>query len=411
MDPLDQVLEGLSHCFEQPTPDNLQGLFDEPFLAQMPLPDLEDLFARLGRDLGSCTGQEITSRLSERSASVCWSFEHGYWMDGMLTVNGADPPKISILRFGLPSQRSDSWPQAEEQTRSLSDHVSFEIRDLSMQRTLASVNPTMRLGVGSVSKLLILGCLLDELGSQTRQWDDSLTLGEEDRSSGSGLLHNWPAGSPLTLHTAAVLLMSQSDNTAADLLLRHLGRRAVEAFMEKLSIGDAQARNPFFSTRGLFRLMGSPEEERERYRKATPDDRNRALVEAESKTTAVYDDVMGVWPDGFDWYLSAGEVCTVLDHLRLQLLESQVARDIVGMNDGGMASNEWRFAGYKGGSSPGRMGLAMLLEDDRQHWTAACLVVNTKPQDLDGEACVRLMRRATDLALTVENRQAGSPEQ
>lgn len=52
-----------------------------------------------------------------------------------------------------------------------------------------------------------------------------MTLGE--KSLPGGILQNWPKGAPLTLHTLAGLMISQSDNTAADTLLEILGRDVV----------------------------------------------------------------------------------------------------------------------------------------------------------------------------------------
>ena len=61
-------------------------------------------------------------------------------------------------------------------------------------------------------------------------------------------MHTWPEGSPLTLHTAAVLLVSLSDNTAADLLLAELGRDRVEASLDGAGVGKHPMLRPFLST-------------------------------------------------------------------------------------------------------------------------------------------------------------------
>jgi hypothetical protein len=78
------------------------------------------------------------------------------------------------------------------------------------------------------------------------------------------------------------------------------------------------------------------------------------------------------------------------------------------MSPNGIASSRWRFVGYKGGSSPGRLSLAALLEDEGGAGVGVCLINAAPPAGQSLEACARLVKRATDLALAELGRGTGS---
>src|SRR5205085_7243909 len=94
---------------------------------------------------------------------------------------------------------------------------------------LYSLNPDTALAVGSAFKLGVLKALKDQIDAGTRKWSDVVELQASDISLPSGTLQIWPVGSPFTLHTLAGLMISISDNTAADMLLKLVGRDKVEA--------------------------------------------------------------------------------------------------------------------------------------------------------------------------------------
>ena len=212
-------------------------------------------------------------------------------------------------------------------------------------------------------------------------------------------MHLWPLGAPLTLHTAAVLLLSLSDNTAADLLLDELGRERVEKTMDDMGVGTHELSHPFLSTRAVFGLVTSAPEIQERYRRASREERLQMLRDVEAMRPQVVQQTSESWREGFDWYFSAAEVVRMLDHLRRQLSEAPMGKAIFGMSPAGIASDKWRFVGYKGGSSPGRLALAALLEDAGGGSVGACLLTNTTPETFNMEAAATVMKRATDLAL------------
>lgn len=399
MEPLERALNRLRRAIEFADDDLLRMLFADTFLRQLPVPQLREILAGLRREHGSCTAFEIREKESQTSAQVRLRFESDCRLDGQLAIESDPPHRITFLRFGLPRFEADSWDEIEAELRRLPGRTSFELRDLTGDRPLARWEAEQAVGVGSTSKLMILAPLLSDLASGHRRWDEVLVLEERDLSLPSGILQDWPPGSPLTLTTLVALLLSYSDNTAADLLLRVLGRERVEEFARTHGIGAPEANRPFYSTRGLFNLLNGPESARGEYLAAGEDLRRELLATAERRGPGPWPGDELPWPEGFDWFLSASDVIRLLGQIRRELEKSEIARRLFGMNDGGLSSDEWSFAGFKGGSSPGRLALATLLQDAEGRWVAACFACNATPATLNVEKCSQLTKRATDLAL------------
>jgi len=396
VDAVKSSLDALRHWFEHPELGELPRLFAPSFLAHLPPPELKNRLDMMTRELGLCTELRICEPMSDRSARIEGIFQHGYSAHGVIGVDEETPPRIQWLVFELPTRRSDSWADIERDVRAMPGRVSFEMRNLSTDTVLAAVEPEQPLGIGSVSKLFILSTLLDAIDAGTRRWEDVLTLKDRDRSLPTGILQDWPSDAPITLHSAAVLLISISDNTAADMLIRELGRDAVERSMQRTGSGDSTPNLPFLSTRGLFTLVIAPEFERRAYLQGNEAERRAMLAAAEEKPRPDISQLTGEWPEGFDWYFSARTVCATLDLLRRRLAGSSMARKIFEVNSGGFGLGQWRFSGFKGGSSPGRTAFATLLETDGGEWVGTALVHNAKPDGGAVEACARLVKRAAD---------------
>ncbi|TGD67441.1 hypothetical protein EYC08_01910 [Tabrizicola sp. WMC-M-20] len=72
-------------------------------------------------------------------------------------------------------------------------------------------------------------CRCWQMTAGQRDWADVVRLDSHHISLPSGLMQDWPVGSSVTLHTAALLMIAESDNTATDLLIDLLGRDRIAA--------------------------------------------------------------------------------------------------------------------------------------------------------------------------------------
>jgi len=229
------------------------------------------------------------------------------------------------------------------------------------------------LAIGSTFKLYILAELSRQIAAGERHWDDVVPL--DRRSLPSGMLQGWPAGSPLTLHTLAGLMISISDNTATDTLLATLGRDKVEAMMASAGNAHVAANRPFLSTFEMFALKGVADERLATAYAAGDEAARRALLPAIAKVER--DAILPErftgnphWIDTIEWFASPRDLVGVMDWLRRN--GDDTTRDILAISDGVSDDIAAKFAyvGYKGGSEPGVLNTSYLLRDDAGRWYA-----------------------------------------
>jgi beta-lactamase class A len=196
-------------------------------------------------------------------------------------------------------------------------------------KTLAEFEPDRQLAIGSAFKLYVLGALVED----KRKWDEVVTLRDEWKSLPSGVLQNWPASAPVTLHTLAVEMISISDNTAADHLLFTAGREKVEKAMEAMGNADAAKSRPFLSTLELFKLRSS-RSLRKSYLKAEEAGR-RAMLDKEVKAFERAKIAMWSRPGAIskiEWFASAADLCKAMDWFRRK--NDEAALGVLGVNRG-----------------------------------------------------------------------------
>ena len=227
-------------------------------------------------------------------------------------------------------------------------------------------NEAALMPLGSTFKLYVLATLARDVAQGRRAWDDVVPL--EQRSYPSGILQDWPQGSPVTLHTLATLMISISDNTATDALIAVLGRDNVYATMSDSGHDDPRANDPFLTTRELFMLKGGPQPLRTAYQSGDRDERARILAGLSSVTVddeAIERAFAGapVAPE-IEWFASARDIADLFVFMRATA--DLQAFEIMSINPGlpDAIDDRWAYAGYKGGSEPGVLHLAWLLTDE-----------------------------------------------
>jgi beta-lactamase class A len=90
-----------------------------------------------------------------------------------------------------------------------------------------AVNADQLFPMASVFKIPILAELLCQAQEGRVSLDERVTLGDEIKSPGSGVLKELSAGAVLTVRDLAVLMIIVSDNTATDVLLARVTKEAV----------------------------------------------------------------------------------------------------------------------------------------------------------------------------------------
>jgi beta-lactamase class A len=220
--------------------------------------------------------------------------------------------------------------------------------------------------VGSIFKLYVLGAVVQAIDDGRLAWETELTIDEEVRSLPTGELQELPDGATVTVQDAAAGMISISDNTAADLLVRAVGRDAVlQAFID-FGHHDPALNDPLLTTREFFWLGWGNPELGERWAAAGADER-RALLEevpAGLPDAENLDWSVPAWSSEVDWFATPDDLANT--HFALQELARTEAgapiRDILAMNPGATFDGQWTYVGFKGGSAIGVLAGAWYLE-------------------------------------------------
>jgi beta-lactamase class A len=223
---------------------------------------------------------------------------------------------------------------------------------------VAAHQPDMPLGVGSAFKLAILAALADEVAAGRMAWDDVVPLDPAWRSLPTGILQSWPEGTPLTVATLANLMISISDNTATDALMRILGRERVEQ--------ESPRNAPLLTTGELFRLKMRGNEEIAAEFIAADEEARRAILADIAALPLPTADRLVLRPMlEIEWFFTASELCA--------LLERVAGNPAFDINPGVANPGNWAEIAFKGGSEPGVLNLSTLVTaaDGRRHCIVA----------------------------------------
>ena len=99
----------------------------------------------------------------------------------------------------------------------------------------------------SEAKLYILLTYAEKVTKGTLKPNTRITLTEEDKVYGSGVLRFEIPGNQVSLSFVAYLMMSISDNVATNILLREVGGiEAVDKFLKKVGINDTEVKGDVF---------------------------------------------------------------------------------------------------------------------------------------------------------------------
>ena len=378
------------------------ALFTPDFLAQVPPAQV----AAVTQQLIAANGQPQRVATVEPSGFgrgvIRVEFERAVVTMSM-AVEGAAPYRVGqLLVTGTEPRGGDSAAAIVEELKALPGQVSFSLARLDEGGpvSLAAHDPRRPLAIGSTFKLIVLAELSRQVQARQRRWSDVVPI--DRHSLPSGLLQDWPLGSPATVHTLAALMISRSDNTATDVLLRLAGRENVERMMERIGMASAARNRPFLSTIELFQLKADTADFRARWAAANEAARRRLLRERyESGAAPVELGGFGSAPaaiDTIEWFASADDLVRVMDWLRrngdatahsIMAISPGVGRDVAG---------QFGYVGFKGGSEPGVINLSYLLRSNAGRWHVVTGSWNNPAAAVDEAHFVGLISRALRLA-------------
>ncbi|HEY5683911.1 MAG TPA: serine hydrolase [Acidimicrobiia bacterium] len=246
--------------------------------------------------------------------------------------------------------------------------MAAEITDGSCS-PIASVRADEPIPLGSVFKLYVLGALALQVDAGAVSWDDELVITDEAKSIPTGVLQDRDSGSTVSVRRAAELMISISDNTAADLIARRLGRTLIEESLADLGVSDPSRNTPFLTTLEFAVLkLFVDDAARLAFIEGDVDTRREMLVRLGDVRVGQLDVggfVDPVEPHAIEWFATPNELCSLAvaltDLSRRPGLEPIDA--ILGVNPGIPDDDgRWSSIWFKGGSEPGLLAVWWTVE-------------------------------------------------
>lgn len=338
-------------------------LFAESFLAQVPLEQIRALLADLRATMGdpvsvTGAGMEFTARSATHVMAV--------------TMVRDATGRIAGLFFGAPDATSRGPEDILEDIGALAPQAAWLVtRDGAV---LHAQNAGEALAVGSAFKLGILKALMESIEAGNLSWNDVHRLDARRRSLPTGILQTFPHNAPVTLHTLAALMISQSDNTATDALMGVVGRDAV---------GEALGLTAPITTRELFVLKADAELRADYLALDEDDEEGREALFARVAEAPLPGaiDIMGAHNPGVEWYLSLETLCALMDDV--------AASDVFSINPGPVRAADWESVAYKGGSETGVLNLTTRLVAETGETYCVAMTLNA-PEAIDEATAIAL---------------------
>ena len=88
----------------------------------------------------------------------------------------------------------------------------------------------------STIKLPIMAAAFREVAAGRASWDETITLREEDKVTGSGVLREFSSGLKLPLRDVVRMMIVVSDNTATNMVIERITADAVNAEMDRYGL-------------------------------------------------------------------------------------------------------------------------------------------------------------------------------
>ncbi|MEE4450343.1 serine hydrolase [Novosphingobium resinovorum] len=394
---IDQVV-AIMQGKEQPSS---AAVFDARFLDAVPPEKLHALASQLTTQGGALESWSAFRREKQGSATFTLHFANAT-APARIELNPNPPGLVSGFRIFALAPSGDTAEQIAAQFAQLPGKAGFAVYRLGdgAPRLSHGRETATPFAVGSSFKLYVLAAIARQVKEGRRHWTDIVPV--SGKSFPSGTIHTLPEGAPVTLHTLASLMISISDNTATDILVRLAGQEALAREVRLAGHADPAALTPMLTTAQLFALKralthGAPQTA-ERYVHASGAERQRLLDGLDLAAVAHADpgEVFGHGPVAIgeiEWFASPADLAGVMDDLRR--LGSPEALDILAINPAmdDASARLWSYLGYKGGSEDGVMSMTWLLRDKAGRWSVVTGSWNDPNAPLDTERFETLMLR------------------
>lgn len=377
-----------------------EAVFSPEFLAAIPFDQVRQLFAQQITQFGPATAVIITQQPAPTRATMVAQYERGAVT--MLVSVDQKSGLIDGLQLTEVKASDTSLSSITKEIQALHGVTAFTVSrlDPSGPVPLASHNADKPMALGSAFKLYVLATLADEVAAKRLRWDQVVEIGPA--SLPSGITQGWPKGSKVTVDTLATLMISISDNTATDTLIRLIGREKIEQKMAALGHHNLDRAVPFLTTIEAFALkMPGGSDLLTRWNALDSAGRSRMLKADAAAIRAVQMD-----PTHFsnipraietvEWFASPNDMATLLANL--DGAKDPKVREILAINPGTTPARKGAlsYLGFKGGSEPGVLTLNWLVRSPSGKLYAIAMSWNDPAAPVDTQTLLALGERVID---------------
>jgi len=325
---------------------------------------------------------------------------------------------VSLLRISPASTGPvpASWAGVDAILRSVAPQVHLLVADVTHGscQPLHSINATTPAPLGSAVKLYVLDAVGNAVAAGKVRWDQPLTVTAQFKSLPPGELQAEPDGTRISVLDSAAMMISLSDNTAADMLTGLVGRSAVEAALTATGMTIPALDRPFLTTREIFVLkLDQWPALAQRYVTAGEPTRRALLASTVDRSPLPALEETGGWIaprdiDRLEYFASASDLCrayTSLAALARQPGLAPIGR-VLSLNDDGLQLDpaQWQTTWFKGGSEPGVMTLTFLATTRSGHSYMVAVQAENRSQPIDQAAATLAILSAVKGAFTLAAR-------
>jgi hypothetical protein len=333
--------------------------FSASFLSQVSASQVDAIIAGLTTALGPYQRVEVTptrfiAHFAKGTDDVLIHLDAGYKIDGLF--------------FKPPVMATSSIDDSLRALAQLPGTVSYVVIEEGRSER-AALNASAPLAIGSAFKLAVLNALRDQIRNGSRHWSNVVPLRGSWKSLPTGVLRDWPDNTPLTLATYAAEMISISDNTAADALVRLVGPGALRPY--------AIRNDPFLTTREMFVLKSAEGTSlRSAYLRATtPKDRAAVLARVDLLPLPTLEQLQTTPDPSVEWHYSVRELCSLMRRVSDLPLMS--------INPGIPNSSDFRHVAYKGGSDVGIINMTTMVTTKRGTTVCFSATLNDEKHAVD----------------------------
>ena len=332
--------------------------FSASILAQLPASQVDDAIAQIAAALGAYQSLEYAA------PNFVAHFEKGA-VNVQIHLDSEN--KVDTLFF-KPAATTTSLEDALRRLQPARGTLSYVIVEEGRSER-AALNASASLAVGSAFKLAVLNALADQIARGVRHWSDVVPLRSQWKSLPSGVLRTWPDGTPLTLATYAAEMISISDNTAADSLIRIVGGDALKPY--------ADSNIPFLTTRQMFILKSNanPGAHAAYLAAGTPAARAAVLKRVDALPPPAIDELLTSPELRIEWFFSVRRLC--------DLMRRVADLPLMSINPGVADPGAFRRVAYKGGSDIGVLNLTTMVTTKRGTRICFSATVNDAAKPID----------------------------